>query len=268
MTETQIRLDGLAKMLRKLDSPPAGPNWVRFYKGDVARTAREIVKFAKGQPLFNYLPGYKAIKDRIELGIDLNAAIKVATSKGAPAGRAQNRLLVEAFFAYDAVRRFSAANPVEFETEFFRISRDVLIPVAPVSIIRERGKFVPIFVCGWAENPLILVQRRLLMTIYEDAFFSLTDFQSSSAEVLFFPKSSELSPTDSRNYVREAEIWHRGDYELLSKDELDGCVEIFILAREVARKVLLDEIDQLREKAKSEAGQTQSPPPEPDLFTR
>jgi hypothetical protein len=26
------------------------------------------------------------------------------------------------------------------------------------------------------------------MTMYEDAFFSLTDYQSSPAEVLFFPK--------------------------------------------------------------------------------
>lgn len=82
MTETRVKIAKLLQILRKLDFPPAGPNWVRFFKGDVARTAKEIVKFAKGQPPFNYLPAYRAIKDRIELGIDLETAIKVATIRG------------------------------------------------------------------------------------------------------------------------------------------------------------------------------------------
>ncbi len=75
----------LLKMLKKLDRPPAAPNWARFIFDDVNKSARAILRFVKGQPPFNYQPGYRAIRDRIELGISLDAAVKVATSKGAPA---------------------------------------------------------------------------------------------------------------------------------------------------------------------------------------
>jgi hypothetical protein len=260
MTNYRDEIARLLKMLRKLDRPPAAPNWVRYIFEDVAKTSRAILRFLKGRPPFDYQPGYRAIKDRIELGIGLDAAVRVATAKGAPAGRIQNKELVEAFFEYDESRKYSAANPIDFEVEYFRVSRDVLVPVAPLSIIREKRKFVPIFACGWAKNPLVLFQRRLLMTVYEDAFLSLTDYQNSPAEVLFFPKDE-----DSEDNRRSGEIWSRGDYELLSKKELDECLEVFVLAREMARQVLLAEIEQLKKKAEAE----EASPPNPaggDLF--
>ena len=186
----------------------------------IPRTAKAIVKFAKGQPPFNYQPAYRAIKDRIELGISLKAALNVASKKVAPAGLVQNRELVEAFFEHDKQRRYSASNPIDFDLEYFRVSREVVIPIAPLSIIREKGQFVPIFACGWTSNPLLPIQRRLLMTIYEDAFLSLTDYQSSPAEVLFFPKNEQ---SDKRE--RRSEVWSRGDYVLLPKRDLDECVK-------------------------------------------
>jgi hypothetical protein len=252
MAQYRSEIAKLLKLLRKLDRPPAAPNWVRFVSGDMVKTARAILRFAKGQPPFNYMPAYRGIKDRIELGISLESAVKVATLKGAPAGRVQNRELVEAFFKYDERRRYSASNPIGFDVEYFRASREVVIPVAPLSIIREKRRFVPIFVCGWASNPLHLHQRRLLMSVYEDAFLSLTDYQNSPAEVVFFPKNDE-----SEEKGREPEVWERGDYELLSKEELDECLEIFFLARDMARQILLEEIDQLRKKAEEE---DRSPP--------
>lgn len=260
MLDYESEIAKLQKILRKLDRPPAGPNWVRFIFDDVTKTAKAILRFAKGQPPFNYQPGYRGIKDRIELGIGMEAAIKVATSKGAPAGRTQNKELVEAFFEYDAERKYSASNPIGFDIEYFRVSRGVLVPVAPLSIIRERAKFVPIFVCGWTSNPLLLLQRRLLMTVYEDAFLSLTDYQRSPAEMLFFPKNE-----DSEERLREPEIWLRGDYDLLPKAELDQCVEIFVLARDLVRQILLSEIDQLRERAKGD-GASPAAGPTDDLF--
>lgn len=260
MPDYKNEIAKLLKILRKLDHPPAGPNWVRFIFDDVARTAKAILRFTKSQPQFNYQPGYHGIKDRIELGITREQAIVVASTKGAPAGRTQNIEFVEAFFDYDSERRYSASNPIGFDVEYFRVSRSVIVPVAPLSIIRERRKFVPIFLCGWNTNPLRLLQRRLLMTIYEDAFLSLTDYQQAPAEVLFFPKNEDEGE-------RKPELWLRGDYELLSKTELDECVEIFVLARDMVRQILLAEIEQLREKAK----QDQSPPgadagDDPNLF--
>jgi hypothetical protein len=172
-------MEQYVNLLRKLDRPPAGPNWVRFIFDDPIRTAKAIVAFAKGQPQFNYRPAYTAIKDRIELGISRETAVRIASERGSPVGRIQNKERVEAFFDYDERRKYSAVNPIDFDTEYFRVSREVLVPVAPLSIIRERGQFVPIFACGWSSNPLVITQRRLLMTIYEDAFLSLTDYQKS-----------------------------------------------------------------------------------------
>jgi hypothetical protein len=249
MADGEGEIKQLLRVLRKLDRPPAGPNWVRFiHHGDPQRTAKSIVRFAKGQPPFNYQPAYRAIKDRVELNIDLEAALRVASKKVAPSGLVQNREFVEAFFDYDDERQYSASNPIGFDLEYFRVSRDVAVPIAPLSIIREKGKFVPIFVCGWTSNPLLLVQRRLLMTVYEDAFLSLTDYQQSPAEVLFFPKQDNAE--DSRRQ-RQPEIWRRGDYQLLSKSDLDECVEVFVLARELARGVLTSEIEELREREKA-----------------
>jgi hypothetical protein len=253
MADYEGEIKKLLKVLRKLDHPPAGPNWVRFiHYADAPRTAKSIIRFAKGQPPFNYQPAYRAIKDRIELGIDLDAARQVASKKVAPSGLIQNREVVEAFFEYDEKRQYSASNPIGFDLEYFRVSREVIVPVAPLSIIRENGKFVPIFVCGWTSNPLFLIQRRLLVTIYEDAFLSLTDYQKSPVEVLFFPRG-EKDEDEPGKSKRQPEIWLRGDYQLLSKRELDECVEIFINARDIAREVLLADIEALRAKAKAEA---------------
>jgi hypothetical protein len=259
-------IDRYMKMLRKLDRPPAGPNWVRFIRDDPARTAKAILAFAKGQPRFNYQPAYSAIKDRIELAISRETAVRIASERGSPAGRVQNKEFVEAFFEYDEKRKYAASNPIEFETEFFRVSREVLIPIAPLSIIRERGQFVPIFVCGWNSNPLVTTQRRLLMTIYEDAFLSLTDYQNSPAEILFFPKADDGDDGDGPR--REPEVWRRGDYALLTKAELDQCVEIFVSARETARQVLLKDIERMRKEAEKEKPSPDDGGDKPDLFPK
>lgn len=200
------------------------------------QSAKAIFSFINGQPPFNYFPAYQAAKDRVELRISKEQALAIVRSKGAPLGRERNEELVKAFFDHDEIRQYSASNPISFEKEFFRVSRDVKVPVAPVSIIRERGKFVPIFMCGWQTIPLRLRQRRLLMTVCEDAFLSLTDYQDAPAEFLFFPKldgASERSPLP----------WQRGDYELLGTKQLNECVEIFLLARELVRKKILEKME-------------------------
>jgi hypothetical protein len=223
------------RLLRKLDRPPAGPNFVRFVHDDPIRTAKAVMSFVRGIPPFNYLQGYKAAKDRIELGIAQDAAIRVATAKGAPLGRPHNEALIRAFLEYDQERNFTAQNPIGFDTEYFRVSREIAVPVAPLSVIRERGKFVPIFMCGWSSLSLTLLQRRLLMTMYEDAFFSLTDYQESPAEVLFFPRIGDGT------LHREAEVWRRGDYELLRPSDLNECMENFLLARQQVRQLIITE---------------------------
>jgi hypothetical protein len=224
------------RLLRKLDRPPGAPNWVRFVGDTELESAKKIYAFVKSQPPFNYLQGYKAAKDTVELHISAEDAIKIASTKGAPLGRKRNKEFVEAFLEHDEIRNYTSSNPIDFETEYFRVSRSVKVPVAPISIIRERGNFVPLFMCGWETIPLRLRQRRLLMTVYEDAFFSLTDYQRSPGEILFFPKLDGAE-------IRSSVTWMRGDYELLSAKQLNECVEIFLLAREIVRKRILEEME-------------------------
>lgn len=228
-----MKKDPIAKMIRKLDHPPAGPNFARFVFDDPLKTAKTILAFARGIPPFTYQPAYAGIKDAIELNIGIEQALAVAARKGASAGRESNVSLVRAFFEHDDKRRFPRTNPIMFEKGYFRVSRAISVPVSPLSIVREKGRFVPIFVCGWASIALTDFQRRLLMTIFEDAFLSLTDFQGSPAEVLFFPK---VKTGDGPR--RQVEVWQRGDYELLSEGQLTDVVENFMLARAHVRSVL------------------------------
>lgn len=228
-----MKTNPIKKMIQKLDRPPAGPNFVRFIFDDPHRTAKAILSFAKGRPKFTYQPAYAGIKDAIEWNISHVTARSIALRSGAISGRDSNASLVDAFFDYDKVRHYQRSNPILFEKGYFRVSRDIVVPIAPLSIIREAGKFVPIFLCGWTSLPLTIFQRRLLMTLYEDAFLSLTDFQTSPVEVLFFPKIE----TDD-GICRQPEIWRRGDYELLSDAALSEAIENFMIARAEARAVL------------------------------
>ena len=132
-------------------------------------------------------------------------------------------------------RGYPIGTCVQFEQQWFRISRDILVPVSPLVIMRERGLFVPVFLCGWSDLALDLNQRRLLMTIYEDAFLSLTDFQKSPAEFLFFPKVEDAGGSKQRR----PEVWSRGDYELLAAGELREQVALYLAARDDARAILL-----------------------------
>lgn len=235
------------KALAKLDRPPSAANWVRFVLESPEACARAILRWALGQPPFTYQPAQIGIKDRIELGIDRAAALRICATKGAPAGRKHNTSLVNAFFDYDEHRNFGATNPVQFDKGMFRVSRELLVPVAPLSVVRERGFFLPIFLCGWNELKLNRFQRRLLMTLNEDAFLSLTDFQNSPAEMLFFP--SQMADGIASRHV---EIWRRGDYDLLSPAELSEAAQIFMEGRKIAAAIL-------REKASSWSAEQEKP---------
>ena len=222
------------KALSKLDKPPSSHNWVRFVRPTGPETTKSILSFVAGAPKFTYHTGSVAVRDRFRLDISLETAVAITQRFGAPAGRQQNKELVEAFFEFDLTRKYPKSVCSEFERQWFRISRELLIPVAPLVVVRENGRFVPIFLCGWSQVDLDIEQRRLLMTVCEDAFLSLTDYQMSPAEFLFFPKLGK-----GKAAVRTPEVWHRGDYALLPPDELNEQVQKYLLAREEARGILL-----------------------------
>lgn len=216
---------------RRLDRIPAAPNFVRYNFDDLRRTLKAYVQFAKGMPTISYVTGLMIIKDLVLGWIDIDQArVAIGRSANSPSKEA-NVEFVNAFCDFAESRAYEATPAYSDFSTYFNIGRGLYLPVKPTLVAREGGQLKPIFVFGWKSVPLDTFQRRLLMTILDDAIFSLTDFQSSDAEIVFLPE------VDSE---REPEIWHRADYDLLSAPELSNQMEIFLSAREAAYPIIAE----------------------------
>ena len=219
-------------LFRKLDRIPGAPNFVRYNFEEFAKTLKAYVQFAKGMPTVSYVAGLTIIKDLVLGYIDGNQAIKAAVRLKDSPSREAVITFVEAFCEYAELRKYQATPAYADFSVYFQLGRELYLPVRPTLVAREGGQLKPIFVFGWKSVPLTRFQRRLLMTILEDAIFSLTDFSESDAEIVFLPEND--------NGVRAAEVWHRGDYELLSDVELRNQLEVFLSAREAAYPIIAD----------------------------
>lgn len=224
----------------KLERPPSAYNWVRYNYTDEVKTEAELVRFALGVPQITYAAAMPIIRDRIVLGLDRKTALSAAMSKGAAKSRPHVTELVSAFYDYDESRRYSGNPSYDQFVQPFKAGRNILIPVKPLTVIAESGELKPIFVVGWSSMPLDTFQRRLLMTVIEDAVFSLTDFQGSTGEFVSFPKDASKS--------RRPEVWRRGDYELLSQTELKEQVSLYLRALEAAKAHLLNSFANKKER--------------------
>jgi hypothetical protein len=217
------------QLFNKLDRIPGAPNFVRYNFEELLRTTKAYVQFAKGMPTVSYAAGLTIIKDLVLGMIDADQALKAAVRLKASPSREAVIEFVDAFCEYARHRDYMATPAYSDFATFFSIGRDLYVPVKPTLVAREQGQLKPVFVFGWKSVPLTEFQRRLLMTILEDAIFSLTDFESSDAEIVFLPE------IDGK---RSPEIWHRGDYALLSEAELRNQMEVFLSAREAAYPII------------------------------
>lgn len=233
-------------LFRKLDRIPAAPNFVRYNFEDLVKTLKAYVAFAKGMPTISYVEGLKIIKDLVLGWTDVEQAKKSARLLKDSPSRQQVIEFVDAFCIYAETRQYVATPTYSEFAASFPIARELFIPVKPTLVAREAGQLKPIFVFGWKSVPLSAFQRRLLMTILEDAIFSLTDFQQSDAEIVFLPEIDG---------VRAAEVWHRGDYDLLSPSELKNQIEMFLAARSQAYPIIAE---WLRTKKPSERPQPEA----------
>jgi hypothetical protein len=216
-------------IFKKLDRIPAAPNFVRYNFDDLPRMIKAYVQFAKAMPSVSYQAGITLIKDLVLGHSDVAQALKAAARLPASPSKEAVIGFVDAFCAYAATRDYQATPAYSDFATWFPIARELSIPVKPTLIAREGGQLKPIFVYGWKSIPLDRFQRRLLMTILEDAIFSLTDFEASDAEIVFLPEIDG---------VRSPEVWHRGDYDLLSQSEMNNQIELFLTAREAAYPII------------------------------
>lgn len=245
-------------LLRKLDNPPGALNWVRYNDQDPVKMAKSIARFVLGVPEISFIPGNRIIRDKITLDIDLGTAVSAARSSGRPISRPYVEDFVRAFFLFNQRRGYSKFSSIEEQECCFHVSRNIRVPVKPTAVVIEDGKFLPVFVCGWTKNPLNQFQRRLLMSIYEDALFSLTDYRNSPGEVVFFPKDEKCDGKFDGTQ-RKAEVWRRGDYAPLSEAELNDQTELFMLARNMARPIIEKKLSEIERKEKKPEGEAQKP---------
>lgn len=216
---------------RKLDRIPGAPNFVRYNFEGLLKTLKAYVQFAKGMPTVSYAPALLLIRDLVLGLIDASQAKKAARNLKDSPSRPMVIEFVDAFCEFADKRRYQATPAYSDFVAYFQLGRDLYVPVKPLLVAREEGQLKPTFVFGWKSVPLTLFQRRLLMTILEDAIFSLTDFEKSDGEVVFLPEVDG---------IRVPEVWHRGDYDLLSQAELKNQLEIFLSARAAAYPIILD----------------------------
>jgi hypothetical protein len=233
-------------VMKKLERPPSAHNWVRYIYPEELKTAKAIVTFATAAPQVTYSAGMPIIRDRITLKLDRATANTAASTRGHKKSRPHVVDFVNAFFDYDEVRNYSGLPSYDQEVAAYQVSRNIRVPVKPLVVISETGFLKPIFLVGWATMPLSVHQRRLLMTILEDAVFSLTDFQNSPGEFLSFPKGDNSG-------VRSAEVWKRGDYELLSKREMKEQVEVYLAALDLAKRIVAGRATAEREQTAPDA---------------
>ncbi|MHA3980409.1 hypothetical protein ACW9UR_22280 [Halovulum sp. GXIMD14794] len=226
----------------KIDRPPTAENWTRMNYPEVDKTTRAIFRAAKGLPTWNYNVSRVAAKSRIEHRIDLPTALTMVERYKNKIGRPFNKEVVEAFFDYEAGEPIDGLPAFDDLVEAFPLRRGISIPIKPLTVVREGKHFVPLFLCPWSTVNLDRFQASLLMTVLEKSLFTLTDFEDSEGKILFFPKVA--CGTGVR--VRRPMVWRRGQFPLLSDNELADQVRVFMESRDAARILYQDYLAAMR----------------------
>lgn len=252
---------------KKIMRPPGAQNCARLnVLGDELATTNLIARFALSIPAFNYVPAVKQCRTHVQFGLARETAKRAVLRSGSPAGREQNASLVEAFWDYDGLRRYSECRSVEGFSGEFRISRDVRVPTSATFTILEGGKLVPVNVCGWKSLSLDLGQIRLWMSMLEIGLYSHADYRRSPAEVLLF-----LEEMTDQGPERLPHVIQRGDYNLLSDSEMRDQAELYVRAQVAALPIAEALWNEKQRKRMEEArarneGDSDQLPRGPDLF--
>ena len=216
--------------MAKVDKPPTAENWARMQHPDVNRTAKAIFNFLKGAPSWNYNPARSGAKYRIEDRITREMVLEVVRRSKNKIGRPFNIELIEAFLRYEESSPIDGVLAFDNFSEWFPLNRSVRIPVKPLTVIKENGAFSPIFLCPWSKVSFDHYQARLLMSILEEAIFRHSDFDDGIGKVLFFPKVAGEGGVQTRKPM----VWTRGQFELLSRSEMNDQVSIFFESKKKA----------------------------------
>lgn len=241
--------------LKKLDRPPAGHNFARSNFQSLARTTNALVNLALSFPTISYRWAIDTIQAQLGDHLSDDAARKLL-DKNCPVSQLDDNVeLLNAFQEYNKMRQFDGLHVFPEFCGNYVASPDVGVPIKPTALLRENGVIKPLFVVGWAHSSLNWYQRRLLATMHEDAIYSLTDLRKSPGEVLIFPRNGYGQ--------RKVDRWLRGDYPLLSQEEMRDQAERFIRARSDARPLIkVKMLEREERKRQQQEARRQAPPSE------
>lgn len=218
--------------LRKLDNPPAAENWSRMQYPEVQRTAKKLLSFLKSSISWNYSISRKCAQYYVEDGISREQAIKIVETKGSAIGRPFNREVVDAWFDMVDAEPIQGVRAFDQLVEWFPLGRGISVPIRPLTVIRQSGRFAPIFFNPWSKIAFSSYQASLYMSVLEHSLFRLTDFEDSQGKIIFLPSvKDEYGQTN-----RKPLIWERGQFQLLSQKELNEQVRIFSESRMLAKR--------------------------------
>lgn len=217
--------------MKRLEAPPHVPHWVRYNYRDLDRTIKEILGFARSFPKYTYSHAMKLLGDRLQFRAEWETLLKSAKVDGRANSRYLCVELLEAFQLFEQTHDLVGYKAYDFEVLPWRISADVSVPVKPLTTLLKNGRLEPVFVFGWADFPLDDFQIRLMMTVIEDALFSLSDYQNSKGHFIVLPRVG-------KSRVRKGRVWHRGDYDLLTSEEVSVQVDTYLKALEVVKKTI------------------------------
>jgi len=241
--------------MHKLDRIPFAHNWVRNNREGLPEMVKALVRFHDARIPITLGAFRSLVRDRLVLNTCPQTLLHAAQNYGHKNSQKHVHSALEAFLAYDEQYGLTANPCFDEIVEPFRLGRGLKTPVQPTAVVNRNGTLEPLFVFGWASIPLDLFQRRLFMTAIEDAVFSLSDFRHSPGKVIFFPKFEDGTTGAT---LRRAEVWNRGDYQLLTPEELKHQVESYVLAVEMAKSIIASR--------KPIASEVHTPSPELPLF--
>jgi len=261
-------MNDLEEILQKLKQPPSVPNWTRYIHDTQAKTTNAVAQFALGFPKSALFQVYRIIGDMVSFGTPEAEALKAVGLIKNPLVGKLGREIVFAFSAYNKEEKLEGIQVFQELIGYFRVSRDVVVPVKPTFVILENGRPTPVFFIGWTTNPFTRLQKRLLTTAIDDALLSFGDFAGSYAKIICAPRISKVH--------RVIRSWSTADYPRLDNIELTRQLEFYSQALVEAVPLITDELNRrakvAAEKAKrdhsSDRSEPSPPPSQEDLFKR
>ena len=210
-----------------LRNPPAAHNGVRFIGPNLEITTTRVFNFLKSSPMLSYQHAYKLIHDRIHWNIAPDTLRESVRRMKGDMRRRLNGEVVEAFLEHEHEINCTGLPGFDDQTVVFRAAAGLLLPVRPTAIVAADDKFRVLTTLGWSALGMSDYQIRLWMTVYDDALFSLTDFRNAEGIFTLFPKEK-----GERGFM----MWRRGDYDLVSRGELNDQFDMLATAMTEAER--------------------------------